>query len=205
MRVGCTVICQIVFRYICSVDGWFCSQKIVILKPCFIIFIIRDFKGSGHLSLFQMCFDSFKKLQLFGISLVHLCLFCDLRDSSVQDLNIREDQLQIDGLNISCRINGTIHMDDVRVLKTTYYMNNGIYFTDICKELVTKSFSFAGSFYKACNVHEFDGCRCHFLCMIQFSQLHDPLIRYGYNSYVRINGCKRIVCRQCSCLGQGVK
>ena len=205
MWIGSSVICQIILCYVGCIDRRFCSQKIVILKPQLIVFIIRHLKGSCHLALFQMRFDSLYQFQFFGIDFIHLCLFSDLGNSSVQNLDIREDQLQVNRLNISCRINGTIHMDDVRILKTTHYMNNGIYFTDICKELVTKSFSFAGSFYKACNVHEFDSCRCHFLCMIQFSQLHDPLIRYGYNSYVRINCCKGIVCRQRSCLGQRIK
>ena len=53
-------------------------------------------------------------------------------------------------------------MDNIGILKTTYYMNNGIYLTDICKELVSKSLTFGCTLYKTCNINKFNHCRCYF-------------------------------------------
>ena len=152
-----------------------------------------------------MRFDSLYQFQFFGIGFIHLCLFSDLGNSSVQNLDIREDQLQVNRLNISCRINGTIHMNDIRVLEAAYHMNNGVYLTDICQKLVAKSLTFAGTLYQTCNIYKFNGSRCYFLCMIQLAQFYNSLIRNRYDANVRINCCKGIVCRQRSCLGQRIK
>ena len=43
-------------------------------------------------------------------------------------------------------------MDNIGILKTTYYMNNGIYLTDICEKLVSKSLTFGCTLYKTCNI-----------------------------------------------------
>ena len=194
MWVGCPVIRKVILCNICCVNGRFCSQKVITPEPDFRVFIIRYFKRSCHLTCFQMCLDGLYKFQFFCKCLVHSCLFGNLCNSSVKNLNIRKDQFQIDRLNISCRIDRSVHMDNIGILKTTYHMYDSIYLTDICKELVSKSLALAGSLYKSCNIYKFDGSRCYFLRMIKFTEFYDPLIRYRNDSDVRINRCEWIVC-----------
>ena len=54
-------------------------------------------------------------------------------------------------------------MDNIGIFKAAYYMNNSIYLTDVCKELVSESLSLGCTFYKSRDVNELDHCRCYFL------------------------------------------
>ena len=72
-------------------------------------------------------------------------------------------------------------MHNIRILKAAHHMNNCVYLTDICQELVPKSFPLTCSFYKTGNVYEFNNCRCHFLGMIHISKKFQTLIRYCYD------------------------
>ena len=125
-----------------------------------------------------MCLDGLYKFQFFCKCLVHSCLFGNLCNSSVKNLNIRKNQFQIDRLNISCRIDRSVHMDNIGILKTTYHMYDSIYLTDICKELVSKSLTLTGSLHKTCDINKFDCCRCNLLCVIELSELYDSLVRH---------------------------
>ena len=145
------------------------------------------------------------KLKLLCKCLVHSCLLCNLCNSPVKNLNIRENKLKIDCLDISCRIYRAIYMDNVCILKAAHYVYDCIYLTDICKELVSKAFSFGCSLYKSCNIYEFNYSRCHFLRMIKVSEKLQSLIRHCNNTYIRVNGTERIVCRFRTCLCQRVK
>ena len=61
MRIGSSIIGQIILCYICSIDGRLCSKEVVSLKPNLCVIIIRHLKGSRHLSIFQMCLDCLNK------------------------------------------------------------------------------------------------------------------------------------------------
>ena len=93
-------------------------------------------------------------------------------------------------------------MDYIGIFKAADYMNDCIHLTDICKELISKTFSLGCSLYKSCNIYEFDHSRCHFFRMIKISQKLQSLIRHCNNTYIRVNGTERIVCRFCPCLCQ---
>ena len=56
-------------------------------------------------------------------------------NSTVKNFDIGENKLQINCLNITCRINGTVDVDNIGILETTHYMYNRIDFPDIGKEL----------------------------------------------------------------------
>ena len=43
--------------------------------------------------------------------------------------------------------------------EVTYYMDNGIHFTNIGQEFITKSFPFRSTFYNPCYICKFKGCR----------------------------------------------
>ena len=64
---------------------------------------------------------------------------------------------------------GIVTVPDARVdyLAEKYHSKKvipaAIDFTDICKELVSKTFPFGSSFHKTCDINEFDRCRDHFL------------------------------------------
>ena len=142
-----------------------------------------------------MCLDSLYQFQFLCKCLIHSCLFCNLCNSPIKNLHIRKDQLKVDCLDITRRINRSIDVDDIGILETTHYMYNRIYLTDVGKKLVTKSFSFAGTLYESSDIYEFDGRRCHLLCMIKLTELYNSLIRNRYDTHVRVDCCKWIVGR----------
>ena len=58
-------------------------------------------------------------------------------------------------------------MDNIAILETTYYMNNCINLTDICKKLVSKSLTFGRALYEAGDINELDYSRCCLLRVIE--------------------------------------
>ena len=155
------IICDIILCNVSRIDHRFCSKKIIGCKPCILIFVLC-FQSNGKLSFFQMRLYFFKECKLFGSFLIHTCSLGNLGNSSLEDLKIRENKLQINSLDIAERINASIYMNNIGILKAAYHVNDSIYLTDICKELVSKSLSLRCAFYKTCNIDEFDHCRCYF-------------------------------------------
>ena len=152
-----------------------------------------------------MCFQTLQKIQFFGCCLIISWQFHRLRNSSLKNFEIREDQFQIDRLNISERINTSVYMDDICIFKASYYMNDCIYLPDIGKELISKTLSFWCTFYKTCDIYKLDGCRDDLLCMIHLSQHIKTLVRHCYNSHVRVDRTEWIIGWLCSCLCQRIK
>ena len=53
-------------------------------------------------------------------------------------------------------------MYNIFVLETSNYMCNRIHFPDMCKKLITKSFSLACVSHKTCNIYKFNCCGNYF-------------------------------------------
>ncbi len=114
-------------------------------------------------AVFQPFLNLLKEVKLLGRFLIHTCGLGNLGNSSLQDLKVRKDQLQINGLNVTDWINASVYVNYIGILKAAYYMYDCVYFTDICKELVSKTFALGGALYKSGNINKLDDCRCYFL------------------------------------------
>ena len=152
-----------------------------------------------------MCFNSFHQCQLFCDRLVISCCSDCFGNSSFQDLKVWKDQLQVDRLNVTQRINTSVYMDNIAVLETTYYMNNCINLTDICKKLVSKTFSFGCTFYKTCDIYKLNRCRNDLFGVIHLTKHIQTFIRYSNNAHIWINGTEWVVGWFCSCFCQWIK
>jgi len=201
MLIAGTVICQVILCNIGCIDHRFPGKKIISSHPSFFVLILK-FHCDGHLAIFQMSFYFLEEIKFLGSFFIHTCCLGHFGNSSLQDLQVREDQLQVNGLNITERINASIYMDHIGILEAAYYMNNRIYFTDICQELVSKTFTLGSTLYKSCDIYEFNNSRCYFLGMIEISQKFQSLIRYCNYAHIRVDGTERIVRRFCAGLGQ---
>ena len=87
MRIGSSVIRQIILGNICCKNDRFCCQQIVLLHPCLFIFIFQ-LQADRRFSVFQMRFDSLLQFQLFRCCLIHSGCLCRLGNSSLQNLQI---------------------------------------------------------------------------------------------------------------------
>ena len=72
-------------------------------------------------------------------------------------------------------------------------MYNCIDFTDICKELVSKSFSFRCSFYKTCKCQQTQSLQVQFFSYGTSPNTSKRLSGLGNNTYVRINCTEWII------------
>ena len=158
--------------------------------------LIGHGKGARGLAGFQMSLQP----------LAYICFQCPqlvpvlqqmarLLRAPFHGLQVRQNQLQIDDLNITPGINAAIDVDDVFVLKAAHHVNDGIHFANMRKEFVAQPLAAAGTLHQACNVHKFHRRRRDLLGLIHPRQLVKPLVRHGYHAGVGLDGAERIVGR----------
>ncbi len=120
-------------------------------------------------------------------------------------LQIRHDQFHIDDFNVPPGVGAALHMDDVFVVKAADYVDNGVGFPDIGQEFVTQSLAPAGTLDETSDVHEFHHSRGLFVGFVQFRQLVQPLVRYGYHAHIGVDGTEGVVGAFCAGVGNGVE
>ena len=128
-----------------------------------------------------------------------------LLHSSIQKLQIRENQLQLNGFNVSDGVYGTIHMDYIVIFEATHHMHNGIRFTDISQKLVSQAFSLGSPPNQARNIHKLDNRRSDFFRMIKVRQKLQALVRHSHYAHIGINGTEGVVGRLRPRLGNSIK
>ena len=96
-------------------------------------------------------------------------------------------------------------MHNIAVLKTAYDMHDGIDFTDMRQELVSKPLAAVCAPDKACDINKFDGCRHEALGMIHFVKHFQPVVGYVDYADIGLYGAEGVVCRLRSCLGDSVE
>ncbi len=202
--VVCTVVSEIILCYVCCVDDRFTGQQVVLCDP-FLLVLVLQLHQDGIFSVLEQFFQTLLEFELFCCLFVHSCRFCSFGNTALEYLKVGEDQLKVDGLDITERINAAVYVDNVRILEASDNVNDSVYLTDIGKELVSKSLSFGCTFYKTCDVNELDDSRCYFLGLIEISELLQTLVRNRHDADIRVNGTERIVCALCSCFGQGIE
>ena len=88
-------------------------------------------------------------------------------------------------------------MNDVIVVEAAQHMQDGVCLSDIGEELVSQSFSFASAFHQSGDVYDFDRSWDDTLRMFNFCQFVQAFVRYGDNTYVRLDRTERKVGRLC--------
>ncbi|MNS36907.1 hypothetical protein D3C72_691070 [compost metagenome] len=84
-------------------------------------------------------------------------------------------------------------------------MHNRIHFTDVSKELVTKTFPLACAAHKPGDIYEFKRRRHGAVRHHELSQLVEPLVRHFHYADVRVDGAERIVRGFGTCLRDRIK
>ena len=96
-------------------------------------------------------------------------------------------------------------MDNVGVVEATQYVDNGITFAYIGKELVSKSLALAGTLYKTCNIHYVAYCRDNASGMYYLGKLGQAFVGYTDLTYLRIYSAEGEICRLCLGTAQTIK
>ena len=191
-RIGSAVVSQVILRHICREDHRLRCQQIVACKPRLLVLVVSH-KALCQLILFQMRFYTVQEVQLFCRCLIIPGQLHGLGDPSLQDFQIRKDQLQIDRLNVAHRINTSVYMHDICIFKAAHHMDDSIHLTDVCEELVSQAFSFGSSLHKPCDIHELDRRGDDLLRVIHLSENIQSLIRHCHHAHIWVDGTERIV------------
>lgn len=118
-----------------------------------------------------------------------------VRSTALEVLDVRKDQLEVDGLDVTGRIDRAFNMHDVLVVEAADNVNDGVNLADVGQELVAKALALACAAHQTGDVHELDHRRRGLLCVIEIGQRLQTLIRYSDHADVRVDGAERIVRR----------
>ncbi len=164
--------------------------------------IILRLVVSGRFAGFEKVNQLLEKIALFREILVDFGILADSGVAALEHFKICENQFQIDGLNVTDRVNAAVHMDNVRVLKAADDMDDGIAFTDIGKELVAKAFTLGSALDQSGNIDELDRGRNRLGRIIHLRQHIETVVRNGDNTDIRIDCAERIIRGFCTGAGQ---
>ena len=186
------ILAKIVFRNIGGIDYRLGCEQEPALQDLFLLLVAVH--RSGRFPAFQMGVKPLGKLS-FGSRFLVPSAETLLRFvlSFLNRVHIRKNQFQVNRLDIPGRINISVDMDNVVIIKTADNMNNCVYFTDMGKKLVSQAFTPACSLYQPRNIHKFDGCRCYFFRIVHPGKNIQPVIRHKNNTRIGFDGTERIV------------
>ena len=145
-----------------------------------------------------------ERILCLRILIVHRKLL-RLRETTIEEIEVGEDELEVDGLDITNRIYGTIHMHDVVIIEAANDVHDGIGLTDVRQELVTEALTLGGTLDETRDIDELDHRRHDLLRIIQCAQLLETLIRHSDDTDVRLDRTERVVGRLCARLRNCVK
>ena len=121
-------------------------------------------------------------------------------------LNISEQEFGFNGFDVAQRIDRTVHMGDVVVLKAAHNLKDGGAFADVAEELVAEAFALAGPAHEPGDVDEVHGGINRFLRVHQIDKRVDAAVGHGNRGLVGLDGAEGVVRGlRVLCLGQRVE
>ena len=124
--------------------------------------------------------------------------------AALHGVHVRENQLEVDRLDVAGGVDRAINVDDVLVLEAAHDVDNRVHLADVAQKLVAQPFAVARAFHQTRNVHKLDGRGCNLLRVIHFAQHVQTVVRHHDNARVRLDGAERIVGRLCASLRDGI-
>ena len=138
----------------------------------------------------------------FFVALDHLF---GLVDAALHHLHVGENQLQIDRLNVACRVDAALDVNDVVVLKAAHHMHNRVALADVGEKLVSQALALGCALDQTRDVDKLDRCGGVFVGVIHFGKHIETLVGNRHHADVRLDGAERIVGALCARIGDGVK
>ena len=85
-------------------------------------------------------------------------------------------------------------MDNIVIVETSQHVKNSISFTNIRQELISQSFSLAGTLYEACDIHDIYSGRHYPLRVAKVCKCFKPLVRNVSRTEIWLYCAERKVC-----------
>ena len=173
--------------------------------------LVAAVEGAGGPSGVEMLRQGPEYLGLVQELLVALGGLGGLLHPAVHHVQVRHDQLQVDGLDVAQGVHRHVgpgvghHVHDVLVVEAAHHMDDGVGAADVLQELVAQACPLAGALHQARNVHKFDDGGGLFVGLIHLRQLIKPCIRHGHHAHVGLDGAEGVVGAFGSGVGDGVE
>ena len=195
MTVGIVRRCsKVFFGDIAGVNAGFRAEQEKILQH--LGFIIGALQRDGGLTRVEVRQQTLTQRQLsLGFLVLLLGFLLALILPPRHGIHVREQEFGIDHLNVTNRINGTIHVMNVPTLKAAHHMHNGIHLANVTEELIPEPLPLAGALDEACDVHKLNRCRNQFLRTRELGKRCQALVWHRHDALVRLDGAKRVIRR----------
>jgi len=92
-----------------------------------------------------------------GVLVARLGGLVRLGDALCEGVQVGQDQLHVDDLDITNRVDGAVDVGDVGVVEAADDVDDGVHLTDVTQELVAQAFALAGAPHEAGDVDELHG------------------------------------------------
>ena len=96
-------------------------------------------------------------------------------------------------------------MSNIPIIKATNHLSHCIHLTNMLQKLVAQALTLGRPFYQTGNIHKPKSRRRSFLGVIHFVQNLQTLVRHLHNTYIWLNGTKRVIGRFSPRLGDCIK
>ncbi len=143
--------------------------------------------------------------QHLRVHLLPLYFFLVTRTRLLERLQIRKDQLGVDGADVALRLHLSVHVDDVFVGEAAHHLRNGIRLTNVREELVAEPFARRCAAHDARDVNERNRRWQDLLRSEDLGKHIQARIRQVHHADVRFDRCKRIVGGEHVVLGERVE
>ena len=203
------IVGEAVLVHVGGVDDGLEAQQVRRLDDGAVVLIARE--GAGGLAAVQMRRQGLEHLGLMEELLVALGGLRGLLHPAVDHLQVRHDQLQVDGLDVAQGVHGDVlagighHVHDVLIVKAADHMDDGVRAADVLQELVAQAGALAGALYQTGDVHELDDGGRLFVRLVHLRQLVQPWVRHGHHAHVGLDGAEGVVGALCPGVGDGVE
>ena len=113
--------------------------------------------------------------------------------TALQMLDVREDQLEVDGLDVARGIDRALDMDDVIIIKAAHDVDDRVHLADVGQELVAQALALARAAHQTRDIHKLDHRRGGLFRVVQVGQRLEPLIRHGDHADVGVDRAEGVV------------
>ena len=113
-----------------------------------------------------------------------------LRQAVLDGFEVLELELRVDDFLVAHGVDGAVHVGDVAVVEAAQHVDDGIRVPDVAQELVAQTFALRGTLDQTGDVDDFDGGGDDPFGVVDFGQADEPLVGYGDDAHVGLDGAE---------------
>ena len=126
------------------IDDLLCGQQVALVYDAVDILVFAEaLKGAGGLALLEMCLELFQNVYVEQQLLVCLGRLARALQTAFQMLDVRKNELEIDGLDVARRIDRALDVNDVLVVEAADNVYDCVDLADMGQELVAQTLALA--------------------------------------------------------------